>query len=384
MIFLIKKWPIILLLPIVLFSGCVPEIPFTSEPSQAQNNSPVSAEYVVPEKQGNYFYNALSSAQERKLYDKLLAAIENSEEKYKYGDKFSSETVSLILNLIFCQEPYTGLKCSKYTIDNGTVTFEYAYNKEKIDFLKEQTQKKEKELVEQVSGLSDYDKVKFFHDYIVQNCNYIEDSELGNTPYGVLIEKRGLCEGYAHTFLELCSLSSIKSAVITGEADTEPHMWNMVKIDDIWYYIDLTWDDIDDESYPELILYDYFLVGNDEISKRKIFYTEKYLPKDEIQTNIDFYTQNECYITEYNKKDIFKILKNQYKKAATDNSSFIYLKAENDEVFSYLLENLLDEYQIIDFQSSLNLNIDPRNVKYITNVEARTITFIIRYKTGEN
>lgn len=363
----------------MLFSGCVMEIPFTSEPTQVQNNSPAVAEYVIPEKQGKYFYNALSSVQERKLYDKLLAAIEESEEKYKYGDKFPSKTVSLILNLIFCQEPYTGLKCRKYTIDNGEVYFEYAYDKEKIEFLKNQSEKKERELVEQVSGLSDYEKVKFYHDYIIRECNYVEDSEFGNTSYGVLVEKRGLCEGYAHAFLELCTLSGIECAVITGEANEEPHMWNIVKIDGIWYYIDLTWDDINDENYPELILYDYFLVGNDEIVKRKVYYTEKYLPNDEVQTNIDFYTQNDCYITEYNQNEILKILKHQYQEAASRNSSFIYLKASSDEVFSYLLENLLDNYQIIDFQNTLNLNIDTQNVKYITNTEARTITFIVRY-----
>ena len=374
---MIKK-PIIFIMGILMtFSSCSISPQIISEPSQAQNNTPVIAENIIPEKQGDYFYNALSSAQERKLYDKLLKAIEESEDSYKYGNKFSSETVSLILNLIFCQEPYTGLKCNKYTI-------EYEYEKKQIKFFKEQAEKKEKEIVQNTADMTEYEKIKYFHDYIVSNCNYFENSALGNTPYGVLIEKRGLCEGYAHAFLELCTLSGIECAVITGMADSEPHMWNIVKISDIWYYIDLTWDDIDDENYPELILYDYFLVGNDEISKREIYYTEKYLPNDKIQANIDFFTRNECYITKNNQNEVFEILKKQYVNAAKNNSSFIYLKAENDDVFSYLLENLLDNYQIIDFQHSLNLDIDARNVKYITNVEANTITFIIEYKTGEN
>lgn len=72
----------------------------------------------------------------------------------------------------------------------------------------------------------------------------------------VLKNKRGVCEGYATLFYELCKYANIPCAVVTGYADkneekvaakrnkknfTTNHAWNMVKLHDEWLYLDVTW-----------------------------------------------------------------------------------------------------------------------------------------------
>lgn len=121
---------------------------------------------------------------------------------------------------------------------------------------------------------SDFEKVKAAHDYIVRNCVYnkeaIDKGTLTNDDfsiYGVLVKGKGVCEGYAKTFKMFMDIAGIDCIIVTGTAgsDNISHAWNMVKLGNDWYHIDVTFDD----PYPELeeIVYLYFNVTDEEIEK---------------------------------------------------------------------------------------------------------------------
>ena len=72
----------------------------------------------------------------------------------------------------------------------------------------------------------------------------------------VLRKRRGICEGYATLFYELCKASNIKCEMIAGYADSDEkevaqrkqsntfasnHAWNKVFVNNEWLYIDVTW-----------------------------------------------------------------------------------------------------------------------------------------------
>lgn len=92
-------------------------------------------------------------------------------------------------------------------------------------------------------GMSEFDRVLYLHDYICQNFGYDENYE-SRDMYGMLKNKRGTCQGYAYLFLELAGKVGLECDV--AYSDPMCHIWNIVKIDGEWYYIDLTWDDGDD------------------------------------------------------------------------------------------------------------------------------------------
>ncbi len=67
-----------------------------------------------------------------------------------------------------------------------------------------------------------------------------------------LHSKKGVCQGYATLFLELCNLTGIKCITIPGTSKTNmthigklptmsDHMWNAIKIDGNWKLVDPTW-----------------------------------------------------------------------------------------------------------------------------------------------
>lgn len=121
-----------------------------------------------------------------------------------------------------------------------------------------------------------YEKVKYVHDYIINNTEYDEaGSDNDNNIYGALIEHKAVCEGYAQTLKYLLDKLDIPCVMVYGDGikddgSKEYHSWNYVKMEDNkWYAIDATWDDpivIGNGRLPEKEKYNYFLKGSNSFS----------------------------------------------------------------------------------------------------------------------
>ncbi len=57
-----------------------------------------------------------------------------------------------------------------------------------------------------------------------------------------MVEGNCVCRGYAGIVRDTCMSLNIDSIVIKGNNDEGAHAWNQVKLDGIWYNVDLTWD----------------------------------------------------------------------------------------------------------------------------------------------
>ena len=96
---------------------------------------------------------------------------------------------------------------------------------------------------------SEYEKVKAIYSY-----------KLKHTAYAALVNGTSVCQGYATLFYRMCLTAGIDARVITG-SDTpgySDHAWNIVRIGNLYYNIDVTWD-----AGWEPENYDYFLRGQD-------------------------------------------------------------------------------------------------------------------------
>ncbi len=115
-------------------------------------------------------------------------------------------------------------------------------------------------------GMSEYEQVKAFHDYIINSTSYdiATTSQAKQTrshdAVGALVDGKSVCEGYTEAFDLLCYLSGIDCVEVTGTGNGGGHAWNKVKVDGSWYNIDLTWDD--PVSSRPILSYDYFLVSD--------------------------------------------------------------------------------------------------------------------------
>lgn len=103
--------------------------------------------------------------------------------------------------------------------------------------------------------MSDFEKemeiVKYLCDnveYDYETCEKIrngsQENLIGATGYGALVNGLAVCDGYSNAFYRLCSVCGIEANIVSGTVDTgEGHEWNMVKLDDGWYWVDVTWAD---------------------------------------------------------------------------------------------------------------------------------------------
>ena len=144
------------------------------------------------------------------------------------------------------------------------------------------------------SDMSEYDKVKAIHDYIIlttefdiENLNNNSISDESYSAKGALINHLAVCQGYAEAFKLIMTELGIGCHIITGYADNELHAWNIVRIDNEWYQVDVTWDDpVPDKNSEETsqLVYTYFLLTDEVMyqdhtpdNKPQICTSEKYM-----------------------------------------------------------------------------------------------------------
>ena len=131
----------------------------------------------------------------------------------------------------------------------------------------------------ELKGKDDYTTVKNIHDHLVLNSAYPNLREVGDSNEihsldNALNKGSIVCDGYAKAFYFLCRVNGIDCIFVTGTATnssgyTEPHAWNMVKLNDKWYTLDVTWDD----PYPDekgRVLYNYFLLADEDMNKNHV------------------------------------------------------------------------------------------------------------------
>ncbi len=101
--------------------------------------------------------------------------------------------------------------------------------------------------------MTDRDKIRAIHDYIILNCSYDYENYIASTipdesylAYGALVKNVAVCQGYSAAFNLLCRMVGIKSLTLAGRTpgfDFDNHAWNMVLLDGEIYFLDLTSDD---------------------------------------------------------------------------------------------------------------------------------------------
>ena len=191
---------------------------------------------------------------------------------------------------------FASYKGQAHTTYSGyTPVYEIEYDLEYYDDADQEAEvdKKADEILAELdlADKDDYEKIRAIHDYLCDNVEYESVEKGGNTrytAYGALIEGKAVCQGYSVSLYRLLLEAGINNRIIFGTGNsmfTEggPHTWNIVKFDEAYYYMDVTWDDVTGS-------HDYFLIPEGEGFEEehiagdkfnKDSFTEKYPVSDE-------------------------------------------------------------------------------------------------------
>lgn len=88
------------------------------------------------------------------------------------------------------------------------------------------------------------DDLSYDYDLLGENYEKLskEEANLKSSPYYVLAEKSGICTNIAQAYMFLCTQADIACGTVLHMGGSGMHMWNIVQIDDKYYYCDPTWD----------------------------------------------------------------------------------------------------------------------------------------------
>ena len=129
-----------------------------------------------------------------------------------------------------------------------------------------------------LAEVSDQEAVRRLHDYLASEADY-DDTALDERKEGRLISAHSVigifskqcavCDGISKTVKLVLNCLNIPCIVVAGqsafEEDNGSHAWNIVKIGQIAYHLDMTWDI--NLSRKGDISYEYFLISDREAAR---------------------------------------------------------------------------------------------------------------------
>ncbi len=363
------------------------ETDYTFTETTAPKVSPVRTAITRP-----YSYYSMSEAQ-KYAYDTLYKGIIAFDEEIT----FSSDSKVSVNDLYYVYQTMLNDQTDLFYINNTIQYYANTSTKNVVKVLIEYTitkQEAEKKLkaadaaansiiAEINDSMSEYDIVKLFHDKVIIATDYSLTSTDGSNIYGTLVGKSALCQGYAKTFTYLCNKVGIQSLLVTGEADTEPHMWNMVKIDGSWYHIDLTWDDANRAQDAEFIRYDYLNVPDSVINRSRTTYSQDYSYPKASSLKANYFVVNGYTASSY--KEAESLLTNLIVKSSKTKNSYVQFICTSKESYEEIKKKLFDKdtgtaLNILDSANELCTNkINRDTLTYNTNDDTYTIKLFLQY-----
>lgn len=141
--------------------------------------------------------------------------------------------------------------------------FNYHHSKEEEAFVDYTLNQR----IEPMRGLSDFEKVKAAHDFIVLSTAYSSITENSQySPYTLLTENKAVCQAYALVLYRMLEKLGFDVRYVAGDAREQLHAWVLVNLEGAWYHIDVTWDD-PVPDHPNEVQYNYFLVSDEQMAK---------------------------------------------------------------------------------------------------------------------
>lgn len=306
--------------------------------------------YTVPSsgKGTGYFRHCYENLDdtEKQAYALVLQSIKEQPEKIRIPELTSDQLNEVFTALSYDNPDLCCLGGGCKMVNEGRRFYyipEYPESAEECAALMLQLTEKAEQIAEAASQYEgEYEKEKYVHDYIIDNCSYTDNMTEGyaNTAYGALVNGSAACEGYSRAFQLVLAMLDIDTRLVTGQASDgsgEPigHMWNVAVIDGKNYFVDVTWDD--PVSSADTISYAYFNVTGDMISATHTNIVPSGIVCDSTENN--YFIKESLYFTDndsYFENRIISAVGYYY----TQGKSSLEFRFSDDGVFKSAKEDL--------------------------------------------
>ncbi|MDE6599622.1 MAG: hypothetical protein K2K34_06030 [Oscillospiraceae bacterium] len=283
------------------------------------------------------------------VYDQIISAAEKygSTINFSADKSVTSEEYCDIYQIIYDDEPslfYIDKKM-QYAVNSSTKQLAnakmfYKYTNSVIEKMQGEIDAEVNSILGMITAnMTDYDKVKLFHDVLASTVEYDENAANCRDIYGVFVDKKAICGGFSKAFSYLCSKAGIETVTVTGDADGTPHMWNKVKIGGKWYNIAITYAVSNSADMP-YVRYDYFCVTDKMLTASRTVYEQSYKYPEATSDDCNYFVRNGLVAESWAEARI--LLRDGLIECAKDKTSPVQVKCADKEIYDEAVFNLFD------------------------------------------
>lgn len=191
----------------------------------------------------------------------------------------NSDYLSVINNLVHPYNSYSNIYFTITSYGKVQIRIKKIYSDSEILLINNEISRITNSIF--YDGITDYDKIKLFHDYIINHTVYDDSVSIesqfyentnSNNAVGLLFEGKAICSGYSDTMAIFLNKEGFNNYKISSDT----HIWNLVYYNNEWLHIDATWDDPVTSDGSNVLYSDFLLINTD-----KLFEKEAYLNKNE-------------------------------------------------------------------------------------------------------
>ena len=374
----------LLCLSALLLTGCTSKVPPEEEPPLPPIDLRDAVGEAMPPGGDIRRAGARLSGAEQRLYSLVVQKLDALTEELSFHG-VDIESVDRIWNAVLADYPEFFWLTGAYQYGGWDSTsylwLEPTYNTP-ADQIPEQRLQAEAVcdgILSRAEGMSEYERALFFHDFIVENTSFDSETSKNDnsttqlsasrTAYGCLVEHLAVCSGYAKAFQWLAQRSGMECLSVFGadKEDNVGHVWNCIRLDGNFYYIDPTWDDpIPEEGDPEILSHDYFCITTQELLQTHVI-DEGQDPPECTATDCDYYRMQGLYFEAYDAE-----LVGQHIRELTDAGETMFsFKFGSPEECTRAMDDLFDEQRFFEFAEDLD------SVSYGTSEDGRILRFLL-------
>lgn len=387
-----RKFFSLLLSTLLVFSGCIAAftiayVVINSSPEWNETEPVELTEVGSPYK---FYYGDLSSVQKH-AYNEILKNVYSMPERIRIPNLDQAEMEEVFYALL-ADNPdlfFVGRAADLETRMLKTYCkMNYAVSRDEYESSRKALEDACQKVVSSLTDSGNQWQTELeIHDYIIDNCSYkFDDREaVYSTAYGALVNGLAACEGYSKAAKMLFDAVGIESAVVSGESTdfegvTGNHMWNAVKINGDFYYLDCTWDDPVSTTGESVKTYYYFNVSSEMLSVTHSNFSYDFSCDSEAE---NYYVKTGKYFKTYDRTDE-AALSALIARELSAGSTEIQIRFGTSDAFETAVAELIGEERIrkvlLAASEKTNVDFSTNSLVYYQDSGQLTLTLIPELK----
>ena len=198
-----------------------------------------------------YYFNQIPS-EENEIYRELYERIRNYEDEATLYAQVPTEQFWDAYYAVLADHPEffwvgSNIEVSESALTGCVVSYRLSVTvpAEERDAMRSRLEAAADEIVAGTDPQAgDYERIRYVYEYLINTTDYVQGSPSDQNVQSALLEHASVCAGYSRAFQYVLHRMGFFCTYVTGRiVSGSDHAWNIVRIQDQYYNVDVTWGD---------------------------------------------------------------------------------------------------------------------------------------------